>query len=133
MGAKKRKNDAQNKALNELYALDYEDIIGDMPVRFKYKEVDREDYGLDAREILLADDKELTQLIPLKKMAPYREQPWIVPRRKQAKFRAALQKRILERLKEQGLSKLDRSSVMSDEDGESHNKSLQNVVTNPRL
>ena len=51
----------------------------------------------------------------------------------QAKFRAALQKRILERLKEQGLSKLDRSSVVGDEDGESHNKSSQNVVTNSRL
>ena len=49
-----------------------QDIIGDMPVRFKYKSVEKEDYGLGASEILLANDTELTQLIPLKRMAPYR-------------------------------------------------------------
>jgi protein KRI1 len=65
-----------------------------------------------------AEDKELTQLIPLKRMAPYRDQDWVVPRRKQAKFRASLQKRIVERLHQQGLTKLDRGKGKDQEEEE---------------
>ena len=60
------------RALDEYYGLDYEDKIGDVKCRFRYRDVSKKDYDLDAATILAMSDKELNQLVPLKKMAPYR-------------------------------------------------------------
>lgn len=59
--------------LDELYNLDYEDVIGDLPTRFKYRKVDADSFGLKPTDIILADDKQLNQYLSLKKLAPFRK------------------------------------------------------------
>ncbi|KAJ3410956.1 KRRI-Interacting protein 1 [Chytridiales sp. JEL 0842] len=58
--------------LDEVYQLDYEDMIGDMPTRFKYRKVEPDTYGLKPDEILVAPDAALNDLMPLKRIAPFR-------------------------------------------------------------
>ncbi|KAJ3356751.1 KRRI-Interacting protein 1 [Allomyces javanicus] len=63
---------AKAEQLDELYKLDYEDIVGGIPVRFHYRQVRPANYGLDVEDILEADETELNQYVSLKKLAPYR-------------------------------------------------------------
>lgn len=41
-------------------------------IKFKYREVSPETFGLTTRDIILADDKQLNNFISIKKFAPYR-------------------------------------------------------------
>jgi len=59
------------EALDEYHKLDCEDMIGDMPTRFKYTNTEATDW-MTPEQILLATDAELNQVIGLKKLAPYR-------------------------------------------------------------
>jgi protein KRI1 len=81
------------RLMDEYYSLDYEDIIGGTPVRFKYKKVDKETFDMDPAEILVADDKELNRAVSLKYLAPYRSKSSIpkraVKQAKRARFGAA--------------------------------------------
>ncbi len=74
--------------MEEYYNLDYEDIVGGQPVRFKYKKVDGEDFGMSAEEILMADDRELNQRASLKYLAPYRDRQEVKRRAKTARWKA---------------------------------------------
>ncbi|KAI9915881.1 hypothetical protein PsorP6_007771 [Peronosclerospora sorghi] len=81
----------KQKYLDELYSLDYEDLIGDIKCRFKYRQVDRNDFGLTVDEIMAADDKELKQLVSLKRMAPYVDREYSVDNKRLKNFRKSVQ------------------------------------------
>ena len=69
---KKKKDRVLEKYLEDYYKLDFEDIVAGIPTRFKYRTVQKQDYGLKVDEILAAEDQDLNQVISLKKLAPYR-------------------------------------------------------------
>ncbi|KAJ7270108.1 hypothetical protein B0H12DRAFT_1216172 [Mycena haematopus] len=58
--------------MDEVYALDFNDIVGGQPTRFHYTSVAPQKYGLSPVEILLAKDTELNEYMSVKKYAPYR-------------------------------------------------------------
>lgn len=69
----KDKKEYLDGLLEEYYNLGFEDIIGkDLYTRFKYTKVKKNTFGLTDEEILLLNDKELNQLVSLKKYKPYR-------------------------------------------------------------
>ena len=86
------------KVEDELYKLDYEDIVAGMPTRFKYRQVEPNNYGLSTEEILFARDSTLKQFVSLKKMAPYAEQEHFVGSRQRRRFREMLKQDLQEEL-----------------------------------
>ena len=57
--------------IDQYYTLDFEDLIGDMPCRFHYTEVEPDRSGLTVSDVLEADDDELAQIVPIRSIATY--------------------------------------------------------------
>ena len=71
---KKRTRDIANGKLDEIYGMEYEDLIGgDIACRFKYTLVDSDSFGLSSEAILLKNEKELNKTVSLRKLHPYRK------------------------------------------------------------
>lgn len=92
-------HDAVDDLMNEYYNLDYEDIVGGVPVRFKYKQVEAEDFGMRPEEILVEEDKELNRRASLKYLAPYRDRKEVKMRAKTARWRAKQHRRSVNSMK----------------------------------
>ncbi|KAG6866685.1 hypothetical protein C0991_000795 [Blastosporella zonata] len=60
--------------MDEIYGLDFNDIVGDLPTRFKYVPVQPQNFALTPAEILMATDQELNEYMSVKKYAPYRQE-----------------------------------------------------------
>ncbi|XP_050096374.1 protein KRI1 homolog [Anopheles aquasalis] len=58
--------------IDEYYKLDYEDVIGGMPCRFRYVETTPNDFGLSVEEILMANTRELNHWASVKKAVQIR-------------------------------------------------------------
>lgn len=92
----------KSKLQDELYKLDYEDIVAGMPTRFKYRQVEPNDFGLTTQEILLARDTTLKQFVSLKKLAPYNESgEHHVGSKKRRRFRELLKNDLLEQMEDE--------------------------------
>lgn len=66
---------------DEVLQLGFEDVIaGGIKTRFKYAAVEPSDYGLTTDDILALDDKDLNAYVGLKRIAPFRDQEWVVPK-----------------------------------------------------
>ncbi|KAI8978185.1 KRI1-like family C-terminal-domain-containing protein [Trametes punicea] len=87
--------------MDEIYGLDFNDMVAGMPTRFKYTKVEPQNFGLTPVEILMATDAELNSYMGIKKLAPYRKEG--KGRNWDAK-RAARLKELKTKLKERGLS-----------------------------
>lgn len=91
--------------IKELENLDFEDVIaGDIKCHFHYREVQPKDFGMTTEEILNASDKELNQMVSMKKLAPFRPDansnlPWweMKGKRKTTAAKAMREKRRLEK------------------------------------
>ncbi|KAF8648547.1 hypothetical protein AX16_006251 [Volvariella volvacea WC 439] len=60
--------------MDEIYGLDFNDMVAGIPTRFKYVPVKSQSFGLTPAEILMATDKELNEYMSVKKYAPYRKE-----------------------------------------------------------
>uniref|UniRef100_A0A182RTZ2 Protein KRI1 homolog n=1 Tax=Anopheles funestus TaxID=62324 RepID=A0A182RTZ2_ANOFN len=58
--------------IDEYYKLDYEDMIGDVPCRFRYVETVPNDFGLTIEEILMANTRDLNKWASVKKAVQFR-------------------------------------------------------------
>ncbi|XP_047150398.1 protein KRI1 homolog [Vigna umbellata] len=125
-GSRKRKRKtallekARQAMMDEYYKLDYEDTIGDLKTRFKYANTKPNRFGMSASEILLMDDKELSQYVSLKKLAPYRDEEWKLSKQK----RYALKMRAKELLRAKSLEKKKRKKSKVDSGKKTSSRSV---------
>ncbi|KAI0295299.1 KRI1-like family C-terminal-domain-containing protein [Russula brevipes] len=73
-GTEEMRKRVLDQYMEELYGLEFNDMVAGMPTRFRYTPVAKTTYALTSSEILLADDKDLNEYVGLKKLAPYRKQ-----------------------------------------------------------
>ncbi|GJQ13332.1 hypothetical protein GpartN1_g5123.t1 [Galdieria partita] len=60
-----------DRLIDEYFELELEDIVGDAPVRFRYRPVEPESFGLETTDILQMDEAELNTLVPLSYVTSY--------------------------------------------------------------
>ncbi|KAG6897712.1 hypothetical protein C0992_011922 [Termitomyces sp. T32_za158] len=112
-GTEEMRKRVLNKYMDEVYGLDFNDLVGGLPTRFKYTPVQSDNFALTPVEILMATDQELNEYVSIRKFAPYRQaMKWDSKRNERLK---ELKSRITERT---GSGGFEGSSVGNGVDGE---------------
>lgn len=89
---RKRKLD---EYMDEVYGLEFNDMVAGMPTRFKYTTAAPQTFALTPADILMATDKELNEYVSVKRYAPYRAEKWDHHRGERlAEFREKLKERV---------------------------------------
>lgn len=89
---RKRKLD---EYMDEVYGLEFNDMVAGMPTRFKYTTATPQTFALTPAEILMATDKDLNQYVSVKRYAPYRAEKWDHTRGERlTEFREKLKERV---------------------------------------
>ncbi|KAG1739083.1 KRI1-like family C-terminal-domain-containing protein [Suillus paluster] len=89
---RKRKLD---EYMDEVYGLEFNDMVAGMPTRFKYTTTTPQTFALTPAEVLMATDQELNQYVSVKRYAPYRAEKWDNNRGERLKeFREKLKERV---------------------------------------
>lgn len=100
----------KTKIIEEIEEEDERGRSKDDDIKFKYREVSPESYGLTTRDIFMADDKQLNSYIGIKKFAPYRPQELRVKDRRKYKKK---------RLVTEWRKEVFKDQKIKDDDGES--------------
>ncbi|KAF7428854.1 hypothetical protein PC9H_008086 [Pleurotus ostreatus] len=74
-GTEEMRKKKLDEYMDEIYGLEFNDLVGDLPTRFKYTPIQPEAFALTPAEILMATDAELNEFMSIKKYAPYRTGP----------------------------------------------------------
>ncbi|KAH7925289.1 Krr1-domain-containing protein [Leucogyrophana mollusca] len=81
--------------MDEVYGLEFNDVVAGMPTRFKYATTAPQTFALTPAEILMATDQELNQYMSVKRYAPYRAEKWDRDRGERLKeFRDKVRERV---------------------------------------
>ncbi|OJA19430.1 hypothetical protein AZE42_02260 [Rhizopogon vesiculosus] len=89
---RKRKLD---EYMDEVYGLEFNDMVAGMPTRFKYATTAPQTFALTPAEVLMATDQDLNQYVSVKRYAPYRAEKWDHNRGERLKeFREKLKERV---------------------------------------
>ncbi|KZV61949.1 Krr1-domain-containing protein [Peniophora sp. CONT] len=73
-GTEEMRKRVLDKYMEDVYGMEFNDVVGGLPTRFKYATVAPTTYGLSPVDILMADDRDLNEFMGLKKYAPYRRE-----------------------------------------------------------
>ncbi|CAA7045677.1 unnamed protein product [Microthlaspi erraticum] len=103
----------KEELMDEYYKLDYEGTIDDLKTRFKFAKVQPNSYGLKTSDILVLDDSELNQFVPLKKMAPFVEKDWEVNKYKLKEQKMKIRE-VYQRIRENNDEKRSKKRKKSD-------------------
>ncbi|XP_068248322.1 protein KRI1 homolog [Palaemon carinicauda] len=74
---------------DEYYKLDFEDVVGGIPCRFKYRKVEENNFGLTTGEILAAKNSDLNKWVGLKKILHYNRSSEMEAKERQRYFERA--------------------------------------------
>lgn len=116
---KKRLKELAEQFVQKNMDLVVDEVMEDTPqeMKFRYREVSPESFGLTARDILLADDKQLNQYVSMKKLASFRDDS----RKEADRRRYAKSKRLREWRKE----------VFKDENGPQDTEIVESLNARP--